>query len=133
MTLTLTIPAPCKPINSNDSINRHVRAKYVKLWRTRAHVAAIQAGRPKMTRAHITYTVHATTNRKRDVGNFYPTVKACIDGIVSDTGVLPGDDDRFVVGPDPRPGVKAEVFTLVITFNDTCGCGDCLTRFGEVA
>lgn len=74
-------------------------------------------------------TVHSTTNRRRDVGNLYPTVKACLDGIVSDAKVLPDDDDRHVVGPDIRPGAKAEKFTLTITLDDSCECVDCQERW----
>jgi hypothetical protein len=57
-------------------------------------------------------------------------VKACIDGIVGDAHVLPGDDDAYLVGPDLRPGDKAPVFTLTITFDDACECRDCAHRFG---
>jgi hypothetical protein len=35
------------------------------------------------------------------VGNYYPTAKAILDGLV-DAGVLPDDNDDHVTGPDMR-------------------------------
>lgn len=129
--LTLTIPAPCEPLNSNQRLHHHVKAKRTAAWRARAHVAAIQAGKPRLDRAHIRVTVHSTTNRRRDVLNLAPTVKACIDGLVQDAGVLPDDSDTYVIGPDLRPGDKRPVFTLTITLDDACGCADCAARWSE--
>lgn len=131
--VVLTLPAPCKPLNANERTHWAAKAKRVRAWRARAYVAAIQAGRPKLDRAHVTVVVHATTNRKRDIANLHPTVKAAIDGIVADGGVLPGDDDAYLVGPDLRPGEKRDVFTLVVTLDPACGCGDCVARFGGAA
>jgi hypothetical protein len=131
--LTLTIPAPCKPLNSNDRLHWQVKRKRTAAWRARAHVAAIQAGRPKLDRAHVTATIHPLTRRKFDAGNFYPTVKACIDGIVGDTGLLPDDDNAHLVGPDIDPGDKAEAFTVVLVIDPECGCRRCEARFGEAA
>lgn len=41
--------------------------------------------------------------RARDAANLQPTVKACIDGIVGDGGLLPDDSDAHLEGPDIRP------------------------------
>lgn len=40
-------------------------------------------------------------NRRRDPGNWYPTAKAIVDGLV-DAGILIDDDHTKVVGPDMR-------------------------------
>lgn len=127
--LTLTIPAPCEPLSSNQRVHWRVKAKRTAAWRARAHVAAIQAGRPKLERAHVTVTVHSTTNRRRDVLNLADTAKACLDGIVSDAHVLPDDSDAYVVGPDLRPGPKADVLTLTVALDDACECRDCRARW----
>ena len=116
-TLTLVIPAPCKPINSNHRLNTYVKAERTRLWRARAQVAAIQAGKPRFERAHV----------RAIVG--YPTAKACLDGIVS-AGCLADDSNDYVVGPDMREGDKAKTFTLTITLNPDCECLDCSHRFG---
>jgi len=128
MTLTLTIPAPCEPLNSNQRLHHMVKAKRTAAWRARAHVAAIQAGRPTLERAHVRVLIGHQQNRSYDAGNYYPTAKACLDGIVS-AGCLPDDSNTYVLGPDMRPGDKADVFTLTITLDDACGCLDCADRF----
>jgi hypothetical protein len=132
MTLTLTIPAPCEPINSNHRLHPHVKAKRTAAWRARAQVAAIQAGKPRMKHAHVRAFMAITTARAFDAGNWYPTAKACLDGIVS-AGCLPDDSNAFVVGPDMRPDAKAAVYTLTITLDDACDCDDCAERFGGAA
>ena len=129
MTLTFTIPAPCEAITANQRLHFQVKRKRTAAWRARAHVAAIQAGRPKLERAHARVLVHSTTNRNRDVANWHPIAKAVIDGLVQDAHVLPDDSDRFLVGPDLRPGPKAAVLTLTVTLDDSCECVDCAERF----
>jgi hypothetical protein len=128
--LTLTIPAPCEPLNSNQRLHHHVKAKRTAAWRARAQVAAIQAGKPRMDRAHVRVNVALSTARKFDAGNYYPTAKACLDGIVA-AGCLPDDSNEYVIGPDMRSVPKADVFTLWITLDDACGCGDCAARWSE--
>jgi hypothetical protein len=128
--LTLTIPAPCEPLNSNQRLHHHVKAKRTAAWRARAHVAAIQAGKPRLDHAHVRVTVHRTTAHSYDAGNYYPTAKACLDGIVA-AGCLPDDSNAYVIGPDLRPGDKRPVLTLTITLDDACGCADCAERFTE--
>lgn len=39
--------------------------------------------------------------RRRDAGNWHPTAKALIDGIV-DSGLLADDDRKHLIGPDLR-------------------------------
>lgn len=134
MTLTLVLPAPCAPINSNHREHFRTEAKRTAAWRARAQIAAIQAGKPQLDHAHVWAVVGYPTNRSYDAGNFYPTAKAALDGIVS-AGVLVDDSNKFVVGPDLRPGPKAEggVFTLTISLDDECCCVDCVARFGGAA
>ena len=127
--LTFTIPAPCEPLTANQRLHWAVKAKRTKAWRARAQVAVIQAGRPTLDRAHVTVTVHRTDRRSYDAGNWYPTAKACLDGIVTDGHVLPDDSNTYVVGPDLRRGDKRDVFTLVVTLDPDCDCRDCVERW----
>lgn len=61
--------------------------------------------------------------RARDTSNWFPTVKAMVDGLV-DAGVLPRDDDRTVrhtgIGVDlpPQPGLKGYA-QIVLTVTET--------------
>jgi hypothetical protein len=53
---------------------------------------------PHLERARIDGFLMTRDLRRRDPGNWYPTLKACLDGIVS-AGVLDDDDWRHVDGP----------------------------------
>lgn len=57
---------------------------------------------PYMDRAHLTVYVSWPDRRRRDVANLHPTIKALIDGIVTDANRLPDDDDAHLIGPDLR-------------------------------
>ena len=124
--ITYQITAPCRPLTSNQRLHHQVAARLTRDWRLRA--AILSRKTQPIPHAHVTYWIHATTNRRRDVANYYPTVKACLDGIV-DSNVLPDDSDQYVVGPDPRPGDIRNDFTVVITLDPTCHCGECRNRF----
>ncbi len=102
MTTTITIPAPCDLINANSRLHWAKKARLTKQWREAAGWAAKAARVAPMDSAHIVATIRFQHHRKRDVGNFAPTIKACVDGIVADARLLPGDDDAHIVGPDLR-------------------------------
>lgn len=78
-------------------------------WRDRALVARRAAKLlPMDTPVVITATVHRTTNAHADSHNVTPTIKACIDALITPVGgvkVLPDDCDchcavlRIVRGP----------------------------------
>ncbi|MFD5856079.1 hypothetical protein [Streptomyces chartreusis] len=46
----------------------------------------------------------AVALRKRDPGNWVPTAKRSVDGLVTDAGLLPDDNQEFLVGPIPFMG-----------------------------
>lgn len=96
---TLTIEPPCALINANDRLHHHAKARLTKAWREAAWLASTSERR--FDQVHITVAIRFPDNRRRDVGNYYPTAKACLDGLV-DAGVLPDDNDTHVVGPDMR-------------------------------
>ena len=128
--IRLSINAPCDPLTANQRLHHHARAELTRNWRLRTAILARRL--PNLPHAHVTYWIHATTNRRRDVANYYPTVKACLDGIV-DAGVLVDDSDRYVVGPDPRPGEKRDDFTVVLQLDPACHCAECAVRFDGAA
>lgn len=98
----LTIPAPAKWLSAND---RHKRRpdKVIKAWRDAAHLYAKSAKLPRLTAAHIFAELRFCDRIRRDEHNFYPTVKAIIDGFV-DYGLLPDDSHEYLTGPDLRRG-----------------------------
>ena len=79
------------------------KARRTRALRVRAALAARAARIPPMARARITVHVHGRTRARTDPANAYPTIKACVDGLV-DAGVLPDDDAAHLDGPDMRLG-----------------------------
>lgn len=100
---TLTLIPPAALINSNQRLHFHAKAKLTRAWRDMAHDHALYVAENgvRHDQAHITVAFRFPTNRRRDVGNLYPTAKAIVDGLV-DAGLLPDDDDKHITGPDMR-------------------------------
>ena len=114
-TLTLTIPAPCDWLNSNQRLHRMVSAARIRQWRGAAehHAAIDQRWAPFECPVHIVCTVHKTRAGRWDAGNLYPTAKAIVDGLV-DAGVIPDDSNEWVTGPDMRAGEKRPEACVVV-------------------
>lgn len=125
MSLVLTISAPDVPLTANDRMHFRRKAEATRNWRLRA--ALLARREEPMQRAHVTYYVsHGDQhNRRRDAANWYPTVKAALDGCV-DAGLLADDDDRHIVGPDPRLGPVTQGFVLRLVLDPECRCKDCV-------
>jgi hypothetical protein len=99
-------------LNANDVAGAapkgwwHWRASLVASWRDAAGWYTRAARVPKLHRVHIVAELRFTDRRRRDPCNYYPTVKACVDGLV-DVGVLHDDSADYVLGPDMRLGTTA--------------------------
>lgn len=117
MTYTLTLDQPQTWPSANDRGHWAKRHRLTAYWRQVAALKAKQAKIPALDRAHVRVTFHKPTSRIFDPANLYPTAKACIDGIVGDAGVLPGDDFRYLDGPDMRahPGSDGRRIVITIT------------------
>ena len=114
---SLTIPAPAPWLNANGRTDRRRQTPDRRAWRDAAHVYARQAKLPQLGKAHILAELHFTDRRRRDPHNYFPTVKACVDGLV-DYGLLPDDSSQFLVGPDIRLGTPASRGLLVLTIRE---------------
>ena len=118
----LVIPAPyVKPVkkrktgkmfqrgpwlNSND--NDHFRTLHPikKGWIANAQEAYAASGIPKFTgRVQIDAYVIKMSGQNYDPGNWYPTFKAIIDGLVR-VDMLPDDNKDILEGPYPHHGGK---------------------------
>ena len=100
--IRIEIPAPAEFINSNQRLHPQRKGKLTKQWRTAAKAAALQSPPFGCPVRIIAYVVKPVRNRF-DPGNWYPTAKACVDGIV-DAQLLQDDDWKTVIGPDMRRG-----------------------------
>jgi len=113
----IELPAGTFLLNDNQRLDRRRKAEHIATIRQIAAFTARNAKLPQLERAHVFYVIHPDKKaRKRDPGNWSPTAKAAVDGLV-DSGVLPDDNSTRLLGPDPRLGAirpKAQ-FALVIT------------------
>jgi hypothetical protein len=99
------IDLPCGPLlTSNQRLHHMAKADLTKDLRGYAATLAKAAHIPLLERVHVYAYVIPPDRRKRDPANWYPSVKAAIDGI-RDAGVIPDDDAAHLVGPDMRLGV----------------------------
>lgn len=100
----LSVPAPCTMLNSNQRAHRMAAAKLTAQWRMAAKIAARQITAPDLPKpVRVMAYIWKPRANHYDPNNLYPTVKACLDGIV-DAGWLPDDDFMHVHGPDMRHG-----------------------------
>ena len=99
-TVSLDPPAPF--LNANDRLHWRKRMELTQLWRAAGREAIEDTFEPHhYTHAHITVAIRFPNNVRRDVGNYYPTAKALVDGLV-DANLLPDDNDAHLIGPDMR-------------------------------
>jgi len=94
----------------------------VRAWKASGGWEAKAAQLPMLGRVHAFADVRATpATRRRDPGNWYPTAKAVIDGVIAAGRLLPDDDSSHLVGPDMRMGAPVARGTpvqLVLWFVD---------------
>jgi crossover junction endodeoxyribonuclease RusA len=121
---TIELPAGLPLLNANRRHHHRVRHDRTKTLRAAAMeavaghaalMAALAAAKPGplFQRAHVLGVMHPATARRADPANWYPSFKACVDGLV-DAGLLDDDDHTRLVGPDMRLGEKRKGSQLVL-------------------
>jgi hypothetical protein len=126
----VALPAGTDLLNANQRLNRFAQASLVKDIRKTACLLARKARVPRLERAHVFYIVHpVSVARRRDPGNWAPSAKAAIDGLV-DARVLDDDNSTRLLGPDPRLGRPVKKGQLVLIITDlTTWPADTLDQF----
>lgn len=104
--VTLTVRGSIWLNANNSNLYRYDRGRQVKAWRDATRGAAryiewVTERSIPWERVHVFAFVMFSDRRRRDPGNWYPTVKACIDGLV-DAKLILDDSTKHVVGPDLR-------------------------------
>lgn len=94
---TVRVTAPAQFLNTNKRLHGRAAAQTVKAWRDAGNTHARAAKLPALGKARITATLHFTDRKRRDDHNYFPTVKALIDGLV-DYGLLPDDSREYLLG-----------------------------------
>lgn len=114
----IELPARTVLLTSNERLGIHQKASRIKALRNTGWAMARYYKIPQLQRAHVYYVLHPdTTTRRRDPGNWAPSAKAAVDGMV-DAGVLPDDNSERLLGPDPRIGVPVAGSQLVLIVTD---------------
>lgn len=133
-TWTIQVPAPpIKPVtkrktgkaftrrpwlNANDRDHWRVLHPIKKAWRENGGIAAANNDLPLgLERVRIDAYINRATEIRSDAGNFYPTVKAIVDGLV-DYGLTNDDSNDYVEGPFLHPGYKALAPSVLIVITE---------------
>lgn len=114
-TCRLALPAGYDLLSANDRHDHWVKARIVKQIRKDATTMARACRLPVMARVRITAVLHPRDRRHQDSDNVQPTVKACVDAIVA-LGLLPGDDERYVLSTTYMLGDPIKGSQLVLHF-----------------
>jgi crossover junction endodeoxyribonuclease RusA len=83
-------------LTSNQRLHWRPKADRTRAIRDMALVWCRYERATKMQAATCAVEVKWGDRRQRDAHNLQPSIKAAIDGIVGDYGLLPGDDDRYL-------------------------------------
>lgn len=115
-------PAPTNHLLSlNTRLDRWKRASYAAVWRKAAWAHALNQQLAPQARAHVQVSLPVQNlGVKRDPGNFTPTSKPVIDGMV-DAGVWPGDDPRWVMEIMPTFHDGKDVIVTISPIEDDDG------------
>lgn len=113
-----------KLVSANTKLHRAVAGQVRAYWRHLAADIAREAygvadvGEAWHQRIRIVITYRFPDRRRHDVGNLYSYVaKPIVDGLV-DARIVADDDDRHVVGPDPRRDFARGPHRITITIED---------------
>lgn len=86
-------------LTSNQRLHPHVKAKKTKALRTLAESEA--QGLRGLQPCRVIAWLAFPDRRRRDPNNWWPTIKALMDGLV-DAGVWEDDNSQIIQGPDHR-------------------------------
>ncbi|MFC9769179.1 hypothetical protein [Rhodococcus jostii] len=107
--VTIALPWTTPPMSMNDRMHWARKAKLTKQIRDLTKLLVSVNAVPKSD--HITIGLHyrPRDNRRRDVDNLMPVLKACADGVV-DAGVVSDDTPEFMTKHMPviHRAVKGE-------------------------
>lgn len=118
VSVRIELPPRTVLINANDTLHFRKKAERVKAIRNAAWGIARSMKVPAYERLHVYFVIHPDTRgRRRDPGNWAPSAKAAVDGLV-DAGVLPDDNHTRLLGPDPRIGHPVPGSQLVLVLTD---------------
>lgn len=130
---------PCRLLSMNDRQHWRARSQLIRCWRTTTMEHTLQqlAGISRDDAAVAAYRLYhlrrplpadlvvslppvivaptypVPDRRERDPHNYYPTTKACVDGI-ADVASWPSDGPDWVTTLEPRLAVKAPAVVITL-------------------
>lgn len=111
------VPWGLLSLNAERKLHWSARKAVAAYWRSNTESAVRMAGIPRMGRVHVVVWFHKATNRMYDVSNLLPVAKSCVDSLV-DAGIVPDDNNHYVIGPDLRAGAKSPTPHIRIEITD---------------
>lgn len=105
-------------VTSNSREDRITRSWIIKNIRMMSMREARRLDIPRMGKVHVRGVYYYPDNRRRDPGNWHPSVKAMIDGGLVDTGVIPDDSDEYLIDEGVirgHPNIKGGQLVLDVT------------------
>jgi len=127
MTATISIAISRDTLlTSNMRLHWRTKADRTRAIRDMAHVMARHIRPAKMLAATCEVKVKWPDSRVRDAHNLQPTVKAALDGIIGDYGLLPSDSDQHLkavtfTASDERTTLPGVAAFLTFTFEPVGG------------
>ncbi|WP_280843874.1 hypothetical protein [Streptomyces sp. SAI-119] len=128
---TMLMPYVEEMLTSNQRLHHMAEYKIKKQLRADAAQMIRRENLPHLQRAAIFYVLHPRPiNRKRDPGNWAPTAKAYVDGLVTpnphqpkEHHLLPDDDHEHLLGPNPvmGPPVTSGFARMSLVIVELCG------------
>jgi crossover junction endodeoxyribonuclease RusA len=115
-----TLPlAFTKPLSLNDRQHWQTKRKLTRAWRDHTRDLAVRAGIPHLARFTVVLHYVPRDNRRRDVDNVTPSLKAAVDGLV-DAHVADDDDStRYrLTSPEIHPARKGEPGRMWLVVRD---------------
>jgi len=142
---TLLMPYVEEMLTSNQRLHHIAEYKIKRQLRTDATSLIVPKRLPRLQRAAIFYVLHPRPiKRQRDPGNWAPTAKAYVDGLVTpnphrpqERHLLPDDDHEHLLGPNPVMGkpvttgfARMSLVIVELTGPVTSGNGETVTAIG---
>lgn len=114
---TVELPAGIAILSANDRDHWATRNRTYQSLKAATWAMTMDARVPRLERITLTLVYDPPDKRRRDPDNLYPTLKACLDGIVATKRVIPDDSARYVSATSceigPRPFVRGRIRLIV--------------------
>lgn len=110
----VALPPRLRLLNANERLHWRTRHEITQAIVDAAIVMTRKAKIPHLDRVTITAVLHPADSRRRDPHNWFPSIKAAIDGIVRAGGVLDDDDSEHVLDVKVLLGAPVKGSQLVL-------------------